>query len=729
VGVVARLAPLRRLVPTAELWDIARWRGVLPALGRTALAERDRWPLWLPVGLGTGIGLYFALPFEPGLFAAGLVGFAGVAALAGFALVPRPLPRVLFAALAMVALGFALAKWRTEAVAAPVLSHRIGPLGIDGRVEQAELHGKGIRIVLGDLHIERQRAEALPARVRISVRAQTPLPAPGSWVHATAVLMPPPAPAAPGAYDFGRAAYYLRLGGVGYVYGRPKPIAPLAAPSWADGYRLFVETLRTRITARIHQVLPGSTGGIASALITGDRAAISDSDEQALRDAGLAHVLAIAGLHMALVGLGLFWVVRAMLAAIPSVALNHPIKKWAALAALGSSSFYLMISGATSASTRAFVMLAAMLLGVLFDRPSLSMRALALAAVVILVLGPESLIEPGFQMSFAAVVGLIAVAEWEQARPREDSAGPRRFAGLRRYVRGIATTSLVGSLATVPYAIYHFDRATHYAVLGNLLAMPIMGFVAMPAAALSVILMPFGLDAWPLRVLGSGIDAMLWVGRFVSGLPGAVTVMPAWPMASLVLVSAGGLWLGLWRKAWRWLGAIPALAGVFLAYAVVPPDLLIARDGQTVALRAPDGALKLFRATKDDYSVAEWLKRDGDQREGSDAVAAPRDGVHCDALGCIARTANGLTVADVERIDALAEDCAAADVVVSAVPTWHACNGPKLVIDSFDIAHANGYAVWFGPPLRVETVEQARGARPWSAPQKRNRVKRTALHR
>ncbi len=154
-------------------------------------------------------------------------------------------------------------------------------------------------------------------------------------------------------------------------------------------------------------------------------------------------------------------------------------------------------------------------------------------------------------------------------------------------MRGIATTSLVGSIATVPYAIYHFDRATHYAVLGNLLAMPVMGFVAMPAAALAVFLMPFGLDAWPLKVLGFGIEVMLAMGRWVSGLPGAVSVMPAWPVGALVLVSLGGLWIGLWRGTWRWLGIAPLLLGIAAAYCVTPPDLLIARDGLTVALRAP----------------------------------------------------------------------------------------------------------------------------------------------
>lgn len=716
MGGIAKSSPGWRGLPWSEIGGWLPGLRALPAaLGRAALAERDRWPLWIPVGLGTGIGLYFALPFEPALPWAAVAAVAGIAAIFAVAGANSAAARVLLAAVATIAFGFALAKTRTEIVSAPVLARQVGPVAIDARVVQAEMHGKGIRIVLGDVRTKRLAPDQTPERIRVSVRAATPLPAPGSWMHLTAVLMPPPSPAAPGAYDFGRAAYFLRLGAVGYAYGRPKPIAPLAEPHWRDRYDLFVASLRARMTARIHSVLPGSTGGIASALITGDRGAISDEDEQALRDAGLAHVLAIAGLHMALVGGGLFWVLRAILAAFPAIALRYPIKKWAAVAALGAASFYLMVSGASSASTRAFIMLATMLFAILVDRPALSMRTLALAATIILILGPESLIEPGFQMSFAAVVGLIAVAEWEASRPRPEIYVPRRFLAVRRYIRGIATTSLVGSIATVPYAIYHFDRATHYAVLGNLIAMPVMGFIAMPAAALSVFLMPFGLDEIPLKILGFGIEIMVAMGSWVSHLPGSVSVMPAWPVGALVLVSLGGLWLGIWRRSWRWFGLAPMLTGIAIAYLTVAPDLLIARDGLTVAVRAPDGSLKLFRKSKDKYSAGEWLKRDGDEREAEDAIATRSDGVHCDAYGCIARTARGLAIANVFRVDALKEDCVSAAIVVTAIPTRRRCKGPQLVIDRFDVARTNGYAIWLGPPLRIETVEEDRGVRPWSA--------------
>ncbi|HEY5337356.1 MAG TPA: ComEC/Rec2 family competence protein [Rhizomicrobium sp.] len=685
------------------------WRGLRAA----AIAEGERWTLWLPVALGAGVALYFDLASEPSaalaipfLISAGLICI--VAATSG-----TMAARVSLGLLAAFAIGFSFAELRTAHVAAPVLTHRIGPVDIDGRVESAQAHGKSVRVVLAVQSLGRMKPDNRPAKVRVSIRSGAENLKAGDQVKVKAVLLPPPAPAAPGDYDFGRAAYYQRIGAVGYAFGKPVLTATAPSPVWGDQVSTQLLLMRWRMTQRIHDVLPGSTGGIAAALITGDRGAIAPHDESALRDAGLAHVLAIAGLHMALVGLGLFWVVRALLALFPSITLVYPIKKWAAVAALVGATFYLVISGAATPATRAYVMLAAMLLAILFDRPALSMRSVALAAAIILLMRPESIIEPGFQMSFAAVVGLVAVAEWE--RSRSDTA-PNFWPlpGTRRYLRGIGMTSFVGSIATAPFAAFHFDRATHYAVLGNLLAMPIMGFVTMPAAALAVLLMPFGLDRAPLHVMGWGIDAMLAVGRWVSALPGAVSITAAWPVSAIVAISLGGLWLALWRTRWRWLGVAPICLGLILVFTATPPDLLIARDGLTVAMRGADGALRLFRKPADKYSASEWLKRDGDDRDVATIVATPKDGVRCDADGCVAHAKNGMLIASALRPTALAEDCAAAGIVISASPTRGLCTGPKLVIDRFDVARNGAYAIWLNSDPRIETVRDVRGERPWN---------------
>ena len=680
------------------LWQVSP-KGFYNSLAAAARADNQRWPLWLPVMLGTGMALYFCAATEPSILLAASAGIvalaAGVAAFRNNALKP------VLALAAALALGFAAAKARELRVAAPVLE-RIIIAHLSGRVEALEWRDTGVRVVVSDLRSG--RFANVPAVARIAIRSGGENLKPGQGIELTAQLQPPPGPSEPGDADPGRAAFFQSIGAVGFSYGRPG-FAPLAhAPPPAAEISEAIETLRLAMTARIRAGLPGSRGAIASALITGMRGGIEEDDVAALRDAGLAHVLAIAGLHMALVGLGLFWLVRAILAAFPVVALNYPIKKYAAGAALAGAAFYLLISGATASATRAFVMLAMMLVAVLLDRPALSMRNLGLAAAILLLLRPESITEPGFQMSFAAVTALVAVAEWEQRRERLVRRGV-----LWRYLHGIFLTSIVGSLATMPFAIFHFGRATHYAVLGNLLAMPVMGFWVMPAAAFSVAAMPFGLQAAPLQMMGWGLGLMLAVGRWVSGLPGAVQIAPAFPIGALALLSLGGLWLAIWQRSWRWLGLLPVLAGVAIAALAPRPDILVAADTRTVAVRGAEGLLHFLRPAKDRFAAGNWLRRDGDMRDVRTATGAGS----CDGLSCVANV-KGWIVAAPLRAEALDEDCTRAAIVIGAA---NDCSGPKLVLTTAAIMQGGGYAIAVSPELSAMSVNAWRGKRPWVLPQ------------
>ena len=654
----------------------------------------------MPVGLGLGAGVYFALPFEPGM-AAGVGALiaslaASIAAIAGW-------QRPLVAMAAALLLGFGLAKWREQAVATPVLDHPV-IAHLTGRVDSIEPRQTGVRLALSD--VRSGVFDVAPRRVRVALRSGGNTLHAGERVSLTASLSPPPAPVEPGAADFGRAAFFQSIGAVGFVYGYAHVIPALnPAP---PGERLLqgIENLRARMTARIHAALPGSTGAIAAALVTGQRGGISDEDESALRDAGLAHVLAIAGLHMALVGGGLFWLVRALLAAVPALALNWPIKKWAAGAALAASLFYLVISGAAAPAVRAFVMLAVAMTAVMLDRPALTMRAVALAAALLLVWRPEAITQPGFQMSFAAVAALVTVAEWAAARPR----GARHW--LWRYAGGLAMTALVGSLATLPFALFHFGRATHYAVLGNLIAMPVMGLWVMPAAALSVMAMPFGWEAPALHLMGRGIDVMLALGGWVAHLPGAVSLSPAMPLAALLAMAAAGLWLVVWRGGLRWLGLAGLAAGLALMLLTPQPDMLVAADGQTVAIRGADGLLHFVRPPQDKFAARMWLQRDGDARN-LDQVTGLAD-ARCDGVGCVTPTGAGL-VALPQRPEALGDDCTHARIVVTAlsIPGGAGrCNGPALVIDGAAAGEGEGWRIRLNP-LTATSVRQARGVRPW----------------
>jgi competence protein ComEC len=359
-------------------------------------------------------------------------------------------------------------------------------------------------------------------------------------------------------------------------------------------------------------------------------------------------------------------------------------------------------------------MLAMMFLAILADRPALSMRSVMLAAALILLIEPESLTEPGFEMSFAAVIGLIAIAEWgEKGEHAREGTPFGPFRRVWRYLVGIVIASMIATLATTPFAIFHFDRSTQYGALSNLVSLPIADFVIMPAATLAMIAMPFGLDRWPLLLMGKGVVMMTAVAHWVAKLPGAASVAVVWPEYALVVVAVGGLWIAFWRRSWRWLGFIPVCGGIAAALLASRPDLLVARDGKTIALRLPDGALGFLREPADDYAAEIWLRRDGDAREVQSAVAKPGQGVRCDELGCVATLATGETIAAISRAEAL-DDCAFADVVVSAIPTRRRCVGPKLVIDKFDLAKNGGYAIWLTGQQVIETVEGERGQRPWS---------------
>jgi len=656
--------------------------------------------LWLPVALGTGAGGYFALPVEPPL----AWGWAAlVLALAAAVMASRDRARWPMVLLAALLLGFGLAKLRETRVETPVLDHAV-VAHLTARIVSLEPREYGTRLVLDQ--VRSGTLEPAPRRVRVALRTAKNSQMnfhPGQWLSLTAKLDTPPGPSEPGANDLGRSLFFQSIGAVGFAYGRAHVIVPARPPTLFERIGLGVEELRLRMTQRIQAGISGSLGGIASALITGERGGISDEDETALRDAGLAHVLAIAGLHMALMGGGIFWLLRAVLAAVPAIALRYPIKKWAAAGALAASSFYLVISGAAPSAVRAFVMLAMVMVAILLDRPALSMRSLGLAAAILLMLRPEAIIEPGFQMSFAAVAGLVAVAEWENARERTAPRG-----ALYRYMHGIVMTSLVGSFATLPFGLFHFDRATHYAVLGNLIAMPVMGFWVMPAAALSVALMPFGLEGFALHLLGQGIGVMLAMGRWVSGLPGAVSLLPAMPLSALLLISLGGLWLSIWRRGWRGWGLAPLMLGAALAWFAPLPDMLVAGDAVTIAVRAPDGLLHFVRKPQDKFAARDWLKRDGDSRDISDATGLPD--MKCDALGCIV-PGKALVAASL-RPEALEEDCVRAGVVVSAAAGIH-CKGPAVVIDRKTAEEGQGWRVTLSPVPAAVSVRAARGQRPW----------------
>jgi competence protein ComEC len=680
---------------------------ILAASARALEAERDRWILWVPVLFAAGILSYFALADEPAMRVALALSLGAL----GFSLAIRHarLGLCIGGAALAFASGFAVAKLRTELVRAPVLAQEFRYVTVSGFVEAHELREKGrARLMLRALSVDGLKPEATPYRVRISMPAKYAAEVKiGEAIALRATLQPPPEPIEPGGFDFARAAWFDRLGATGYATSKVSLLDGAPAPPWDLASWSHVDALRAAINARIRAALPGETGAIAVALITGERGGISEDVTESMRDSGLTHILSISGLHMAIMAGTVFWLARALFALVPGLALRYPIKKWAAALALAAATFYLALSGAAVPTVRSWIMMSIVLIAVMLDRPALTMRNVALAALAILLVAPESLFDASFQMSFAAVVALVALYEWlsglSRMRLRDASPLWGTFHRGTSLLAGAAATTLVAGTAIAPFALYHFHRMTHYGLVANLLAAPLVSVLIMPMALLSLAAMPFGLEFWPLQVMGAGIDLMVATGEWVASWPGAVSILPQISGLALVLIVLGGLWLCLWQTRARML--VIAAFGIALAPQTERPDVLIERGGDTAALRSDAGSLVFPPATAASYSAEKWLLADGDER---DVPNATDDTVfRCGVV-------KGKTVALIRHPGALEEDCRLADIVIAPFTIGKKCRAARVIVDRRMLKAQGAHALFIeGLSIRTETVAAARGQRPW----------------
>jgi competence protein ComEC len=674
--------------------------------------ERSRWVNWLPVVLGAGIGLYFLLPWEPPLIAALGLFVAAVV----FRLMTRAGGAALVCSvMAALSAGFTLAKVRSEWVAAPVLERSYRAVEVRGRVEQIEPRpGRGERITLrldrlGDL----QPAE-LPRRARIRTIAVTPGLLPGDTIEFKARLAPPAEPVLPGGYNFARTAWFQQIGAVGFALQPARIVTEEADVSRSIPWRARVERLRRTISSRVRQVLPGETGAIAVALITGERGGVSEDTSDAFRNSGLFHILSISGLHMVVMAGAVFYAVRFILALFPPIALLYPIKKWGAVSALIAASLYLLISGAAFATQRSYLMIAIMFFAVLINRPAIAMRNVTLAALVILALYPESLLDAGFQMSFAAVIGLVAVYEWIRDR-RSFHSGEKRSILFRPllFFGGILLTTIVAGVAVAPFAAYHFHTSQQFALIANLIAIPVCNFVIMPAALLTFVLMPLGLEAAPLAIMGQGIEAVIRCAYWTASLPGAVVHVAQIPFVSFLLMAGGGLWLALWHGRWRFAGVAVSAIGVASAPLLYsPPDVLIGRGGELVAVRAENGQLAAIATRASDFELSRWLEQDGDGRLPSAAKSSKS--FRCDDVGCHILTRAGILAVS-KHPASLDDDCGAAAILIAAYSVPQGCHGPRAILDEKRLKAGGTHALRLSKEGRIElaTVIAEEGERPW----------------
>ncbi len=686
--------------------------------------ESRRFALWIPVLLGVGIWMYFELRVEPdpawallpiGPLALGVIGRRWWGDWRA---------RVLLGLMLLPALGFSVALLAARAADAPVIPYPLGET-VEGRVLERSRSASGApRILLDDVTIYGVERSQTPMRVRLTVidRELADMPLPGTRVRTYATLLPPGEPVEPGGFDFRRRAFFDRLGGTGLVRGHIIELPEQSGRGLFDRFRIFVADARARLSDGLRSAMPGRTGAFAAAIVVGDRADIQEADAEALRISNLAHLLAISGLHMGILTGLIFAIVRFGLAAVPAIALRWPTKKLAAVAAIAVGLAYLALSGATVATQRAFVMVAVALTAVLLDRPAITLRALALAATIILLLRPISLLEAGFQMSFAATAALVsgfdALRRWQAGRERIDtSKGPillrcARIVAL--YVGGLLAASLLAGLATAPISAFHFNRTAPYGLIANLAAVPAMGMLIAPMACIAAVLAPFGIAGPALAGMGAGIEWVLTVAHAVARLPGASEYVAAAPVAVLGLFCVGGLWLMIWRGRMRF-AAVPVLGLALALWIGAPPrpELLIAPGGKLIGFLGPEGrALDKDRAQS--FAAKSWLRRDGDGAE--QAEAASRIGLEHGPGWTSGTLANGWTFEarygrKVEPAD-LEQLCKPRVLLIAR--DSDAVDGPCYFMGERELRRAGAVAIWSdGADLRIVSSRPRGRGRLW----------------
>ncbi len=658
------------------------------ALIHAAEAQRGRLFLWAPVFVCSGITSYYALRHEPGpQIALICTAIAALCLLAGFRW--PPLRRV-FIPLACALIGFTAAGFDT-ASKPPLIDLPRRTVLIEGDVRNVDLlPDGGRRLTLGAVQIA--GSAPLPRLIRINMQSDDPVtPDIGDHIRTRALLENPNPPSWPGARDPQFDAYFANEAGNGRALELVEDLG--------GGRETWIAHLRQTIATKVTDELPGSPGAIAATLMAGATAAIPESDRAAFANSGLAHILAVAGLHMATVMGLVFAVVRLGLVLVPRWGLILPCKQIAAVAGLLAGYGYLLLTGDHVPTERSFAMAALVVLAVLSGRRVISLRALALAAMAVLLIAPHAMVGVSFQMSFSAVLALIAGYRAMEPWMARMQNWPGPWGWAARHFAALCLTSFLAGTATLPFAAAGFGQIQIYYVLANLIAVPITVLVVMPMAVAALILMPFGASFPPLWVMGNGIAVILWVARLVSGLPAAVVPWPPTPAWGLIAVGFGIVGLGLLHGRVRLLGLLPLALGLAAPFIIASPDFLVARDGRLVAWR-------------NGKTVQSWQAKGGAKIELADWVkvwpgATWQPMADCSDGVCRLQSGQVALVSRAEKLDCTPK------LILAVVPLRDAC--PDVAkIDRLDLWRNGAYEGWWrqGKPLMISDRD-VRGARPW----------------
>jgi competence protein ComEC len=681
---------------------------------------------WLAVVFACGILTWFALP-HPWQWLAVMAGGAGTA-LAALALWPPGSAADETRAnlrLAMVVCGLVFAfglgtVWARSAIVGAEPVARPAVVLIEGRVLAREDQPAEGRLRLTLAMRDGEAGRALKVRVNVPLEALGRGGAPaglaeGAVVRLRARLMPPASPMLPGSYDFARAAWFQGLSATGTMVGGLRVTAP--APE-GEGLAQWQRALADHVRAAV----PGSPGAIAAAFASGDRGGIAEGDEVAMRDSGLTHLLSISGLHVSAVIAAAYFAVLRLLALWPALALRVRLPVVAAAAGALVGIAYTLLTGAEVPTIRSCVAALLVLGALVLGREPLSLRMVAVAAGFVLLLWPETAIGPSFQMSFAAVLAIVALSNSKPVRALLTPRDQPWWMHTGRRIVMLFVTGVVIELALMPIVLFHFHRAGMYGALANVVAIPLVTFVAMPLIALGLVFDLIGLG-WPFWwLVEQALTLLLFIAHLTASQAGAVWLMPQISALTVALFAAGGLWLGLWHGRVRLAGLMPLAAASVMVALTPVPDMLVTGEGQQVGItmRSPDGSLQLvsLRDSRSSYTRDNLMELAG---VGAEPVPiADWPGARCSPAFCTLTIVRGgrdwvlLLGRGRDRIEerALAAACAEADIVVAERFLPRSCRPRWLKADRRFLERSGGIAIDLASE-RITTVAEGQGEHGW----------------
>lgn len=647
--------------------------GNMHFLGEFYYKQRPNAFLWAPVFVGLGIALYFALPLEPVYILSisiSVFAFALVATLAAYFQKEQnakwDVIWLLALALLWASAGFIASQYRTDSVSTPMLQRDIRITEVSGRVidfDYGETEESAI-LVLDLVTIEKLKPEETPRKIRLTAKQAGTVKV-GDTITALAGLHPPSGPLYPGGYDFRRHFYFKGIGAIGFSF---KPPVITASTTIQNG---FFEGARNHISKRVHDLLKSTYASITVAFMTGERAGMEESDWKALRESGLAHLMAISGMNIGLVAGIVFYLVRFMLALFPPLALNLPIKKIACVPAFIAAALYTFLVNTPIPAERALIMTGFALLAIMLDRNPFSLRMVAIAAVIVLLTTPEALLGTSFQMSFAAVMVLIAYIEYWQTHKKPRQTQPNFFAKFIIALFWILITSLLATAATAPFSLYNFQQFSVSGIIANLLAIPLSSFVTMPFTLLTYLTMPIGGDRPFILITHWSIETMMAIAHWAANWPYGVVRTHAWPTLSLVLFVGGGLWLVIIAGRARLLGFVPVALAIIPFMLYQPPDILVDAEGKLAAIKTEQGMI-VNNGRTESFTRKLWSQYWGLDETEFD-IFKKSDALKCDAQACRYK-AEGKTVSFVSDLTVLPEEKAGADIAVplnKRPPQWY----------------------------------------------------------